>query len=137
MIGLFGREKGYDSNKAIEIFDYLAQRDIFCMRNSDENSDQATIEGFQDVANNRHSDPKFRIPFGKCCGKLRPFFNITYELADSVQSRAGYNGAHTVFSLYVSANTLNISSISRKDSKTFQIDAKITLITKSAHTSFN
>ena len=73
VIGLFGREKGYDSNKAIEIFDYLAQRDIFCMRNSDENSDQATIEGFQDVANNRHSDPKFRIPFGKCCGKLRLF----------------------------------------------------------------
>ena len=24
VIGLFGREKGYDSNKAIEIFDYLA-----------------------------------------------------------------------------------------------------------------
>ena len=73
VIGLFGREKGYDSNKAIEIFDYLAQRDIFCMRNSDENSDQATIEGFQDVANNRHSDPKFIISFNNCWGKPELF----------------------------------------------------------------
>ena len=53
VVGLFGREKGYDSNKAIEIFDYLAQRDIFSMKNSDENSDQAQIEGFHDIANNR------------------------------------------------------------------------------------
>ena len=29
VIGLFGKEKSYDSNKAIEIFDNLAQRDIF------------------------------------------------------------------------------------------------------------
>ena len=29
VIGLFGKEKSYDSNKAIEIFDHLAQRDIF------------------------------------------------------------------------------------------------------------
>ena len=53
MVGLFGKEKGYDSNKAMEIFDYLAQRDIFSMKNSDENSDEAEIEGFHDVPNNR------------------------------------------------------------------------------------
>ena len=29
VIGLFGKEKSYDSNKAIEVFDNLAQRDIF------------------------------------------------------------------------------------------------------------
>lgn len=29
VVGLFGREKSHDSDKAVEIFDYLAQRDIF------------------------------------------------------------------------------------------------------------
>ena len=87
MIGLFGREKGYDSNKAIEIFDYLAQRDIFCMRNSDENSDQATIEGFQDVANNRHSGPKFIIPFNNCWGKTRVVQGAVMEVIQFVMIR--------------------------------------------------
>ena len=31
VIGLFGKEKCHDSNKAIEIFDHLAQRDIFSL----------------------------------------------------------------------------------------------------------
>ena len=62
MIGLFGKEKSYDSNKAVEIFDHLAQRDIFSSlalenrRKVREDSDKAKeimIEGYHDVANNR------------------------------------------------------------------------------------
>lgn len=37
VIGLFGKEKSLDSNKAVEIFDHVAQRDIFSVMHADSN----------------------------------------------------------------------------------------------------
>lgn len=52
-MGLFGKEKGYDTDKAVEIFDYLSQKDIFSLRSRDESVSEPQIEGFHDQANHR------------------------------------------------------------------------------------
>ena len=52
IIGLFGREKSVDSCKAVEIFDYIAQRDIFSVL-SPLDPNEIYIDGFHDVINNR------------------------------------------------------------------------------------
>ena len=53
MIGLFGKEKSPDSNKAVEIFDYLIQKDIFCSTDPDFQNSDAYIEGYHDIRNRR------------------------------------------------------------------------------------
>lgn len=54
VVGLFGKEKGYDTDKAVEIFDYLSQKDIFSLKSRDaEQDNEPQIEGFHDQANHR------------------------------------------------------------------------------------
>ena len=51
MVGLFGKEKSYDSDKSIEIFDFLAQKNIFASQESLPN--ETVIRGFFDSVNRR------------------------------------------------------------------------------------
>ena len=44
VIGLFGKEKCHDSNKAIEIFDHLAQRDIFSLMDREDDEVSSILQ---------------------------------------------------------------------------------------------
>ena len=57
VIGLFGKEKCHDSNKAIEIFDHLAQRDIFSLMDRDD-------EEVSSILNNKSCKCFRRSEFG-------------------------------------------------------------------------